>query len=58
MKASQRSYRKPEAWKMKEHIRIEDELRSLRKRFNDYDLTLLNAGISKVQMEIKKDSKY
>ena len=58
MKASRRSHRKPEARKRKEHRQIEDELRSLRKRFNDYDFTLLNAGISKVQMEIKKDSEY
>lgn len=58
MKASRKLRRNPEERKRKEHIRLEDESKCLRERFNDFDFTPLNVGISEVLMEIKKDSEY
>jgi hypothetical protein len=55
MKTARKSYKKPKEKKRKEFKRVEDEPRTNKKRFNDFDFILLNTSISKVLMEIKKD---
>lgn len=58
MKAARKSHGKSEEKKRNEFKRIEDEPRTTKMRFNDYDFIPLDASISKVLMKIKKYPKF
>ncbi|XP_059431557.1 uncharacterized protein LOC132165069 [Corylus avellana] len=56
-RSARKTPKKLEEKKMRDHSGL-DTPKPFKKKFNNYNFTLLNANISEVLMEIKKDSRY